>query len=237
MDEEISAMLQANHANIRQASLNGVIASAGSAAASEHQISSFPYHLYPAGFGAGSRPARGNIPRGGVPDVRPPPPPPVQRGSPPQRRSAFNMEEKYILEAKTEILDATALQNGATYGAVYENSGPSIPMGLHRYHSAPASTFLSEMSEGGHHVMSSLYTEGVLTPITENMDMERMGSNNFNSGEYEHYMAPENDFCRRAAFPASLRKDEAMPGMSWDSKLGPEWFAMSVSKYCLMKFR
>nr|QCF46601.1 transcription factor bHLH130 [Pohlia nutans] len=192
VDEEISAMLNTNLAHIRQASLNGVIAPAG-----EQQ--QYPYHqLYPGAFAA-ARPR-----------------PPVS-SSPPQQRPAFNMEEKYMLEAKPEILDATTTR-GAAYRAVYEDA-PGSSM-LHRYHSAPASTFLTEISEGHHGVMS-MYHEGPgLTPITENMDMERMGSNNFTSGEYEHYMAPENDFGRRAAFPASLRKEEAMPDTFGTSRNG-----------------
>lgn len=220
VDEEISAMLQSNYANIRQSSLTGVIAPSGSAGAENHhqqqQLNpAYSYHLYRAGF-PGPRPVGNAVQRN--PPLRVPPPPP--RGSPPERqRPAFNMEEKYILEAKTEILDASALRNGATYGAVYEATG-SAAGGLHRYHSAPATMFMTEMNhEGGgpHHVMSSLYSEGGLTPITENMDMERMGGSSGNytaAGEYEHFMAPENDFGRRVAFPASLRKEEAMPGTS-----------------------
>lgn len=208
VDEEMSAILNSNNSHMRQPAINGLSATAVS---ENLNSSSFPYHLYPAAFAAGSRPS-----------VRPPQQPQQQpqqhRGSPPQRRPAFNMEEKYMLEAKTEILDAnTALRNGASYGAVYETPGPGVPLGLHRYHSAPASTFLSELNEGGHHAM--MY-EGGLTPITENIDMERMGNNNFNSGQYESYMAPENDFGRRVAFPASLRKDEAMPDTFGTSRNG-----------------
>lgn len=137
----------------------------------------YQQYLYPGAGGVPARPSR----------------PPV--ASSPPRRPSFNMEEKYMLEAKPEInLDGRPFS--------YENS-------LHRYHSAPATTFPTELNENAHHGVMSLYDAPALTPITENMDMER---NNYNSAvEYEHYMAPENDFGRRAAFPASLRKEEAMP--------------------------
>lgn len=205
VDEEISAMLQSNNANMRQSSLTGVMTPAGSA--------SYPYSLYPAGYATNHARPVGQMQRTS-PGALPPQgsanasagPPPMHRESPPGQRRAghgFNLQEKYVLEAKSEVLDASAMR----YGAVYETSGPSM---LHRYHSAPASTILAEMQESGHAVMG-LYGDGGLTSITENMDMERI-THNSNYNEYEHYTAPENDFARRLAFPASLRKEETTSG-------------------------
>ncbi|KAG0559375.1 hypothetical protein M758_10G097800 [Ceratodon purpureus] len=221
VDEEISVMLQSNHANMRQSSLTGVMAPAVSAPL-DH-LAAYHYAMYPPGYaGNNARPVApmqrtspGTMAQGstGPAHVRPPP---VHRGSPPQSRRSpgFNLEEKYVLEAKSEVLDASAMRNGVSYGAVYENSGPSM---LHRYHSAPATTFLAEMNEPGHlnnTVMAGLYGDGGLTSISENMDMERVGGNGNTSSynDYEHYMAPENDFARRLAFPASLCKEEATSG-------------------------
>lgn len=202
VDEEISAMLQNNHANMRQSSLTGVMAP-GASAPIDH-LAAYPYSLYPPGYNV-----RPNMPQvsTGASHVRAPP----HRESPPQRRTpSFNLEEKYVLEARSEVLDASAMRNGVSYGTVYENSGPSM---LHRYHSAPATSFLAEMNEPGN---LGLYGDGGLSSITENMDMERMGGNGNNSNfhEYEHYMAPENDFARRLAFPANLCKEEAASGGS-----------------------
>lgn len=109
-------------------------------------------------------------------------------------------------------------------------------MGLYWYYFVFVSMFLLEMSEGGYYVMLFLYMEGVFMFIIENMDMECMGSNNFNLGEYEYYMVLENDFCCCVVFFVSFCKDEVMFGMFWDLKLGLEWFVMFVLKYCLMKF-
>lgn len=33
----------------------------------------------------------------------------------------FNLEEKYVLEVKSEVLDVNVLWNGVIYGIIYEN--------------------------------------------------------------------------------------------------------------------
>ncbi|XP_024385117.1 uncharacterized protein [Physcomitrium patens] len=210
VDEEISAMLHSgNYSHISQAPL---AVSVG--------LEHFPYSVYQGYPGNQTRPVpttqrNTNMPRGEIGDGNAHVGPLLHRGSPP-RHSTFNLEEKYVLEAKSEALDANVLRNGATYGTIYENSRPSamsttVPL-LHRYHSAPASTYLTQMNEEqiGNTVMSSIFTDGGLTPITENMDVERLGCGNSNSNEFEHYLAPENDFSRRAAFSA-LHREEATP--------------------------
>ncbi|XP_024396898.1 uncharacterized protein [Physcomitrium patens] len=220
VDEEISAMLQSGHHScIGQGSLAGVMAPAVTAG-----LDHFPYNLYNQGgyVGNHSRPVSQmqrstSMPGGGLRDG----PthvgsPPQHRGSPPQSRPAFNMEDKYVLESRSEVLDASILRNGSNYGVVYENSVPSsmtlsMPV-LHHYHSAPANSVLADTNEEqiGNTVMSSMFTGDGLNSITENMDVERMGSGNSNPNEFEHYLAPENDFSGQAAFP-SLRKEVGTP--------------------------
>ena len=201
-DDVISAMLESSHGSLSQGSLAGVIAPAAS----------------PDIFAAFSTPAANFHQGGGLarassmsnnPQAR-------QQQQQPSKGSDrwVTGDEKWILDAKGEVLAMHATSSASAFGADFDSFMPpmmsSAPVppssgGLHRYHSAP-STFLQSLAEDAFtqipsSTMSAMFSEGGLTPITEQMDVERSGSGN-SLNEFEQFLAPDSDFSRRAALSA-----------------------------------
>lgn len=142
------------------------------------------------------------------------------------------------MDAKSEVLDAAAMmqqqQRSSDMPSFYDspvgvaNLNPAVlPGSLHRYHSAP-SAFLQGLAEFNEDAFSSqvsnsmvdsamppLFSDGGgggrgLTPITEGMDVDRLGSGGSLS-EFEQFISPDSDFSRRAAMSA-LGKPEGNAG-------------------------
>lgn len=141
------------------------------------------------------------------------------------------------MDAKSEVLDAAAMmqqqQRSSDMSSFYDspvgvtNLNPAVlPGSLHRYHSAP-SAFLQGLADFNDDAFSSqvsnsmvdstmppLFSDGGggggLTPITEGMDVDRLGSGGSLS-EFEQFISPDSDFSRRAAMSA-LGKPEGNAG-------------------------
>lgn len=126
-------------------------------------------------------------------------------------------DEKWILDAKGEVLDMHA---NSSFGAVCDGFMPIMSQapapapgppggGLHRYHSAP-SAFMQALADDafsqipsslGNSTFDPLFTEGGLTSISEQMDVERTDSGSSMNG-FEQFLSPDSDFSRRAAMSA-----------------------------------
>lgn len=269
VDEDITAMLQGSHATLSQASLAGVMAptdpltsfpsaqylpyqgnlSAASAASSAHTC------RRQASAASSGQPARSQgFLSNNVRTASAPPsnssnnsnrnssrrvvvPPPAESWVP-----SFQADEKWLMDAKSEVLDAAAMmhhqQRSSDMQSFYDgpvgatNLNPAVlPGSLHRYHSAP-SAFLQGLAEFNEDAFSSqvsnsivdsamppLFSDGGgggggggggLTPITEGMDVDRLGSGGSLS-EFEQFISPDSDFSRRAAMSA-LGKPEGNAG-------------------------
>ena len=215
-DDVISGMLDGSHGSFSQGSLAGVIAPVTNpdifASFSSHTSSAANFHQGGGLSRASSMSQAGlsNNPQARQQQQN------SNRGNNLSERWAQLSDEKWMLDAKGEVL-AMHANSSSAFGADFDsfmptmmNSAPGPPSGggLHRYHSAP-STFLQSLTEGaftqmpaiGSSTMGAIFSEGGLTPITEQMDVERSGSGN-SMNEFEQFLAPDSDFGRRAALSA-----------------------------------
>lgn len=110
------------------------------------------------------------------------------------------MEDKYVLEFRSEVLDVSILCNGFNYGVVYENFVLFLMIlfmfVLYYYYLVFVNLVLVDMNEEqiGNIVMFFMFIGDGFNFIMENMDVECMGSGNFNLNEFEYYLVLENDF-------------------------------------------
>lgn len=125
-------------------------------------------------------------------------------------------DEKWMLDAKGEVLDMHTSAGFSDSGFGMMNPPATPPAsnsgGLHRYHSAP-SAFLQALADEAFSQIpppppsANMFSEGGLTPITEVMDVDRMGSGN-SVNEFEQFLSPDSDFSRRAAMSALQAKPD-----------------------------
>ena len=110
----------------------------------------------------------------------------------------------HVEPVKSEILEVSANQAFDVSAGVYESPVTSFTGMLQRYHSAPSSFLhsLAELNEDGgagegnrfsqvsNNAMGSLFPpDRRLTPITEQMDVERMaGSGGLSMHDFEHFL-------------------------------------------------
>jgi hypothetical protein len=224
LDEEISAMLQSSHTTLSQASLAGVMAPGDIFSSS--LASPYPGALPP---GSNPHPAGGLARTSSMSSAgnsRPRPHPNSrtsnhQRAQNQSRRPwapPMTGDEKWMLDAKGEVLDMhTSAGFDSGFGMMNPPATPpaSNSGGLHRYHSAPSAFLQALADEAFSQIpppppsanMGPLFSEGGLTPITEVMDVDRMGSGN-SVNEFEQFLSPDSDFSRRAAMSALHAKPD-----------------------------
>lgn len=264
VDEDITAMLQGSHTTLSQASLAGVMAPTDPLTSfPSTQYLHYQGNLSPASATSSSplncrrQASASSSAQGFLSNARTTPSsaPPSNSSSksnhrhssrrvvvPPSAESwlpNFQADDKWLMDAKSEVLDAAAMmqqQRSSDMPSFYDNSpvgvtnlNPAVlPGSLHRYHSAP-SAFLQGLAEFNEDAFSSqvsnsmvdsamppLFSDGGggggggLTPITEGMDVDRLGSGGSLS-EFEQFISPDSDFSRRAAMSA-LGKPEGNAG-------------------------
>ncbi|KAG0563296.1 hypothetical protein KC19_8G019700 [Ceratodon purpureus] len=228
LDEEISAMLQSSHSTFSQASLAEVMAPDVFSSSFTSHASPYPRALPASNPHSGGLARTSSMSSAGLPNNSRPRPHPNSRISNqrPQNLSQkqwapMTGDEKWMLDAKGEVLDMHSASN-SPFSTGFE-SGFGMPMmnppapaapppsgGLHRYHSAP-SAFLQALADEAFSQIpppppnANMFSEGGLTPITEVMDVERMGSGN-SLNEFEQFLSPDSDFSRRAAMSALQAK-------------------------------
>lgn len=217
-DDVISAMLESSHGNLGQGSLAGVIAPA----TSPDIFASLSGHGAPgANFQQGGGLARASsMSQAGLSNnaharqQQQQQHPSKGSNNSSERWAPMTGDEKWMLDAKGDVLATHASNSSHGFGADFDSFMPTMMSsapasgGLHRYHSAP-SAFLQALAEDaftqipaiGSSTMGAMFSEGGLTPITEQMDVERSGSGN-SMNEFEQFLAPDSDFSRRAALSA-----------------------------------
>lgn len=249
LDEELSAMLQTGPHSHGQTSLASVLASTSSPNTADRSrggdLFSSQYSSLQGGFGGGNNNNQGgqlassrnmNMQPKGVDSSTPNMPSSFGRGlsnnpnlmsQQQQQQQAprwpFANDEKWVIDAKNEALEASSLRSnlsnfGTTIDAPTQGLNPPISGagaggGLQRYHSAPSSFLqcLADFNEDAFSQVSSplrdkdgllnSFFADNLTPIIEcapqQMDTEKpVTSSSLN--DYEQFLASQNDFNSRS---------------------------------------
>ena len=245
-DEEISAMLQNVHANIsQQAPLMGMM-NLPASSNNPDLLNSYrmPYSTFQGGYNNNNIPADYSSRQ---PTIRAPQEGGAATILAQHRwASNFNngvqqqqqqQDDKsshwgHVEPVKSEILEMSPNQ-GFDASGVYEPPATSFTGMLQRYHSAPSSFLqsLSELNEdggaGGANRFSQVSTNAMgslfppdrrLTPITEQMDVERMaGSGGLSMHDFEHFLgsSDQSEFGPpRSTTLSALGKKESDTGPS-----------------------
>lgn len=220
-DEEISAMLQNDHANIsHQAALMGVM-NLPATSNNPDPLNSFrmPYSTFQGGYNNNNTITNNSIPAD-FPrraTIRAPQPggeatilaqhrwaTSYNNGVQQQQGDDRSSHWGHVEPVKSEILEMSPNHQAFDASGAYESPVTSFTGMLQRYHSAPSSFLhsLSELNEDGaagggnrftqasNTAMGSLFPpDRRLTPITEQMDVERMaGSAGLSMHDFEHFL-------------------------------------------------
>lgn len=238
VDEELNAMLQSGHHSHAQTTLAGVMTPSstsvlGSGAGDIHNTFSSSYSSLQENFSSsahGQQLSRNmSLPGARVDGRIPSSVGPGSSGRPlvsPASRWPF--EEKWVLDAKSEVLESAASlrSNVSNFGSNLESPSqgmnPPLSGGLQRYHSAPSSFLqcLADFNEdafsqvssplgnssGRESLLSSFLTDH-LTPIIEGapqqMETEKVVSGP-SMNEIDQFLSTQTDYGRRAALSSSM---------------------------------